>query len=151
MSSYHWIIQGVGIDTSKIRPYIDGEKLARFLYEYCDYNKKLCEVVEETNFGRDEDSVSILLTCSYELEFDDLADLLTYCDDTDSITCLDDGRGNSYFYYPPSMPWEYTKTEPRSLKEVHRRIIRAVKKITSLTDDEIDKMIDNDLYLAGCT
>lgn len=80
----------------------------------------------------------------------DLGDLLCYCDDTDSLTFCDDGVGNEYFYYPPSLPWHRTDAEPDSAEEVHRRIIKAVQKLTNLTDAEIDAMIDDDLYEVGC-
>ncbi len=145
MSHYHWIVQGVGIDTSKVKPYIDGEKFANVLYDYSDYNKKLYDGVKDTDFGRKDGSADYLLRPA--CEFDNLAELLTFCDDTNSIVYTYDGKGNSFFHYPPSMPWERTETEPQTIKEVHNRIIEAVKKITSLTDDEIDKMIDDDLYV----
>ena len=57
--------------------------------------------------------------------------------------------GGAYFYYPPSMPWHRTDSEPDTLDEVHKRIIKAVQVITDLTDEEIEQMIDDDLYVVG--
>ena len=47
------------------------------------------------------------------------------------------------------MPWHQTDTEPQSLEEVHKRIINAVQKITSLSNEDIAKMIDDELYVVG--
>lgn len=79
-----------------------------------------------------------------------IGDLLAHCDDTDTLTFCDDGDGNEYFYYPPSMPWHRTENEPDSAEEVHRRIIKAVQCLTDLSEAEIEKMIDDDLYVCGC-
>lgn len=73
-----------------------------------------------------------------------------HCDDTDTLTFCDDGDGNEYFYYPPSMPWHRTENEPDSAEEVHRRIIKAVQCLTDLSEAEIEKMINDDLYVCGC-
>ena len=85
----------------------------------------------------------------YGQPFDNIADLLTHCDDTDSITYGDDGEGSYYFYYPPSMPWEMRDTEPKNIQEVHNRIIAAVQQVADLESDEIDLMIDDDLHVVG--
>ena len=81
--------------------------------------------------------------------FNNLGDLLTHCDDTDSITYGDDGDGGSYFFYSPSMSWHHIANEPDSLEEVHRRIIKAVQVVINLSDHEVEAMIDDDLYVAG--
>lgn len=155
MSMYYWIIEGVGLDTDKIYPYLDQEKVVKLLHEQLPDDEWITKIV---NSGRYSD-----FTLKHDVydgktnlwdylhnAFDGgIGDLLAHCDDTDTITFCDNGEGCEYFYYPPSMPWHRTETEPDSVEEVHRRIIKAVQKLTNLTDAEIDALIDDDLYVVG--
>lgn len=144
MSVSYWMIEGVGIDTDKVEPFLDKVKLAKMLLGQLPDNEWLLEI--SANKKYDELDVQDFL---YGEPFGNLGDLLTHCDDTNSITYGDDGGGGSYFYYPPSMPWHRTATEPETLEEVHRRIIKAVQVVTNLSASEIETMIDDDLYVVG--
>lgn len=144
MSVSYWMIEGVGINTDKIEPFLDKEKLAQMLLEQLPDDEELLEI--SANKKYDELDVRDFL---YGNPFQNLGDLLTHCDDTDSITYGDDGESGSYFYYPPSMPWHRTETEPETLEEVHRRIIKAVQVVTNLSTSKIETMIDDDLYVVG--
>ena len=144
MSMCYWLIEGIGIDVEKIVPFLDKKDLAHFLLEQLPDDEELSSIVNDGRYeGMDYEEFT------GGNPFENLADMLTHCDDTDSLTFGDDGDGGLYFYYPPSMPWQRTKNEPDSVDEVHRRIIKAVKKITSLLDSEIEEMIDDDLYVVG--
>ena len=145
MSMCYWIIQGVGICADEIEEFINKEKLANKLLEQLPDDDELLSMVETKNYSK-LDIDDFLFGCP----FDNIAEVLWHCDDTDSLTYSDDGEGESYLYYPPSMPWHHTDTEPKSVEEVHKRIIDAVKKITTLSDEEISKMIDDELYIVGC-
>jgi len=142
------MIQGVGLDAEKVIPYLKKEKLARVLIEQLtnepNVAKKINQMIASGNF--DELNVYDYL---HGEPFDNIADLLTYCDNTDSITYGDDGEGGFYFYYPPSMPWEMRETEPKSVLEVHDRIIAAVQKVTDLDAETINQMIDDELNVVG--
>ncbi len=144
MSVSYWMIEGIGIDTDKIEPLINKEKLAKMLLEQLPDDEDLLKIIEGKKY--DELDVRDFL---YGEPFENLGDLLTHCDDTDSITYGDDGDGGAYFYYPPSMPWHRVLNEPDTLEEVHRRIIKAVQVITDLPSEEIETMIDDDLYVVG--
>lgn len=144
MSVSYWMIEGVGINTDKIESFLDKEKLAQMLLEQLPDDEDLLEI--SANKKYDELDVRDFL---YGSPFENLGDLLTHCDDTDSITYGDDGESGSYFYYPPSMPWHRTATEPETLEDVHRRIIKAVQVVTNLPASEIETMIDDDLYVVG--
>lgn len=145
MSFSYWLIEGIGIEAGKIEPFINKEKLAKLIIREIPDDESLIQMVKSNCY--DALDVDDFL---YGCPFDDLADLLTHCDDTDTITYGNDGENGSYFYYPPSMPWHRKQNEPRTLEEVHRRIIKAVKTITDLSSKEIEKMIDDDLYVVGC-
>lgn len=144
MSVSYWMIEGVGIDTDKIEPYINKEKLAKMLLEQLPDDEELLEIIANKKY--DELDLRNFL---YGEPFENLGDLLSHCDDTDSITYGDDGESGSYFYYPPSMPWHRMQGEPETLEEVHRRIIKAVQAITNLSNKEIEAMIDDNLYVVG--
>ncbi len=144
MSMSYWMIEGVGLNVDDIEPHINKEKAARFFYEQFPDDAELKDMIAANNYS------------SFDMEeyydgngFENLAEVLCFCDDTDSITFGDDGEGNAYFYYPPSMPWHHTATEPQTEQEVINRIIKAVQKITDMTEEEIKKVINNDLYVVG--
>lgn len=144
MSVSYWMIEGVGINTDKIEESINKEKLAAILLEQLPDDELVLDIIKKKAY--DWLDVHDFL-CGEP--FDNLGDLLTYCDDTDSITYGDDGEGGSYFYYPPSMPWHRVRDEPDTIDEVHRRIIKAVQVITDLSGEEIEAMIDDELYVVG--
>lgn len=145
MSMAYWMIEGIGIDTYKIESYLDKKKLANVLARQLPDDELINEIVRLEKYN--ELDIDDFL-CGEP--FNNLADILTYCDDTNTLTYGDDGEGGAYFYYPPSMPWHRVQNEPDSIEEVHRRIIDAVKELTILSDEQIEKMIDDDLYVMGC-
>lgn len=145
MSLSYWIIQGVGIPASEVYPHLNKRKLINFL------SKQLPDDEEVLEWKRKRDvSEFDIDDFLYGEPFENLADLLTHCDDTDSITYGDTGDGEAFFYYPPSMPWHHTETEPKTLEEVHQRIVDAVMVVTDLSAEEIESMINDDIYEVGC-
>ncbi len=145
MSVCYWMIEGIGIDVEKIRPHLNKRKLSNLLVE--QYPEE-----EEVLYWKGRRDIGTFDIDDYlhgDL-FDNLADLLTHCDDTDTLTCGDDGDGGCYFYYPPSIPWHCRVNEPKSQEEVHKRIVDAVMVVTDLSEAEIEKLIDDDLHVMGC-
>ena len=144
MSMATWVIHGIGLCANDIEPYIDNKKLTYMLREQLPDDEDLLSIIASEAY----DNLN-LDDYLYGYPFDNIADVLCFCDNTDTITYGDDGEGRFYFYYPMSMPWERSNAEPKSIEEVHERIIAAVKKITTLSYVDIDKMIDDDLYVIG--
>lgn len=145
MSMSYWMIEGVGLNVRDVEPHINTERMVKFFYEQLPDDEDLEDMIasgDYSSFDMDE--------YFYGNAFENLADVLCHCDDTDSITFGDDGDGGVYFYYPPSMHWYHTATEPQSEQEVIDRIVNAVQKIADMTKEEISKIIDNDLYVMGC-
>lgn len=144
MSVSYWVIEGVGINVNTIRPYLNKEKLVQFLTEQLPDDELVIEFEKKGT------------CCDLNIDdflhgdpFDNLADLLTFCDDSNSLNYGDDGESNEYLYYPPSLPWHRTGNEAETIEEVHRRIIKAVQRVTDLSDEEIEQMIDDELYVVG--
>ena len=148
MSMSYWMIKGVGLKTDEVMPYLNKEKVAKFLLEQLGNESEDVEILKRMLSSGHFNELNID-DYLHGMPFENFADVLTYCDDTDSITYGDDGEGDYYFYYPPSMPWEMRETEPKTIREVHDRIIVAVQKITDLTPEEIDLMIDDELNVVG--
>lgn len=144
MSTSYWMIEGIGLRALDVKPYINIEKAARFFHAQYPDDSDLAAMIAANDYS------------SFDLEsfyrsngFENLADVLCHCDDTGSTIFGDDGGGNVYFYYPPSMPWHRSDTEPQSKEEVIARIIKAVQKITDMSGEEIKAVIDTDLYAVG--
>lgn len=144
MSVSYWMIEGVGIDVDKIMPHLNKEKLAHFLAEQLPDDEIVTEIIEKEAYSDME-----IDDFMYGEPFDNLGDLLTHCDDSDSLSYGDDGESGAYLYYPPSLPWQRTENDPQTLEEVHRRIIKAVQRVTDLTSEAIEVMIDDNLYVVG--
>ena len=132
MSVSYWMIEGIGINANDVAPHINKEKAVRFFLKQLPEESDLADMIAANNYS------------SFDIEeyyygngFENLADVLCHCDDTDSLTFGDDGDGGAYFYYPPSMPWHHTSNEPQTEQEVIDRIIKAVQKITDMTEEEI--------------
>lgn len=145
MGTEYWVIKGVGINTERIREYLDKVALANFCYHHLLNDDELYELIRHENY--DDFDIEEYL---HGQPFDNLADLLTYCDDTDTLTYGEDKEGNSYLYYPPSMPWELRKEDPRTLSDAHDIIADAILKVTSeLSRGTLIEMIDDDLNELG--
>lgn len=144
MSMSYWIIEGIGFNVRGIEPHINTEKAVRFFYEQFPDDPDLADMIAANDYASFD-----MEAFYYGNGFENFADVLCHCDDTGSIIFGDDGDGNVYFYYPPSMPWLRTDTEPQSEQEVVARIVNAVQKITDMSEDEIKEIIDMDLYVVG--
>lgn len=139
MGVSYWAIIGIGIDAERLYPYLNPVKCAEFLNKEQDdlhFTPEMCT----------EDKLQFYLR-DLECPFEHFADMLTFCDDTDTLTFSTDECGDSYFYYPPSFPWDAVKNEPKSLEEVHQRIANAVNCLCDISREELEGLIDNDLYI----
>lgn len=136
MSSLYWICEGIGIRANELYPFLSTQKCIRLLKERLP-NKE----ISEDGFAIDD--------YLHSEPFENLADVFTFCDDTNSLTYGDNGEGESYLYYTPSYPWDRTENEPSSIKDVHERIIKAVLRLCDMTRDQVESLIDNDIYDVG--
>lgn len=96
MSVSYWLIEGVGLNADNIEPYINKENTVRFFCEQFPDEAELKDMIaagDYTSFDMEE--------YYYGNGFENLADVLCHCDDTDSLTFGYDGDGGAYFYYPP--------------------------------------------------
>ena len=144
MSLSYWMIEGIGLCTNDIEPHLDDKKVVRCISEAHPDDLELKSMLLRDDYSNFDvhDYIDNGL-------FNNVGDLLCFCDQTDSLTFCDDGEGNVYFYYPPSMPWERSVSDPKSEEEVIQRIISAVKGLTDLQDYEIREMIDRELCVVG--
>ncbi len=137
MSMSYWMCQGVGVRTNELLPFLSTQKCVQFMKTQLPD-----EDIQEDKFDIDD--------YLYGEPFDNLADMFTFCDDTDSLTYGDNGEGEYYFYYTPTYPWERTDNEPTSIEEVHKRIIDAVLCLCDTTAEQVNALIDDDIYDLGC-
>ena len=131
-----WICAGVGIRDSVIYPHLNLAKC----------RQEIQKILPDEQISQNRFDLSDYM---YGSPFDNLGEFLTYFDDTDTITYGDNGNGESFFYYTRSFPWEHTWNEPRTIEEVHRRIVDAVSKVCDLSREEIDALIEDDIYEEG--
>ena len=144
MSLSYWMIEGIGLCANDIEPHLDNEKVVKCISEVHPDDLEL-----KTMILRDDYSNFDVHDYIDNGLFENVGDLLCFCDDTDSLTFCNDGDVNTYFYYPPSMPWERSVSDPKNEEEVIQRIISAVKGLTDLQDYEIREMIDRQLCVVG--
>lgn len=136
MSVETWICSGIGLRSSVIYPYLDMNKCREVIQTQLPE-----ETVPRNRFNLDD-----YIDGS---PYYGLGDFLTALDDTDTITYGDNGNGEQFFYYVRSYPWEHLPNEPKTLGEVHERIIDAVSKVCNLSREKIDSLIEDDIYEEG--
>lgn len=137
MSVNYWIVEGIGIATSVLKAHLNTQKCIDLIKEQSNGelqpDKKGFDI-ENYFFGA---------------LFENLADMLCHCDDTGTLTWGNNVDGECYFLYPPSYPWNRMENEPNSITEVHERIKDAVQCLCSLTREQIEEYIDDDIYEIG--
>ena len=129
---------GVGIATSKLKPHLDTSKCIKFIKEQSN---------DELHTDGIEFCIDDYLRGNL---FENLAEMLCCCDDTDTLTWESNGDGEYYFYYTPTYSWHRRKNEPNSIEEVHERIIIAVQRLCNLPKELVEQLINDDIYEYGC-
>ena len=137
MSMSYWMNEGVGIRCDDIFDHLDKHKCYLVVQEQLPD-----EEIDEEGFELDD--------FLYGDAFENIADFLCCLDDDDIFTFGDSGDGQYYFLYPPTYPWGRREKEPKSLEEVHSRIVSILLKVTDLTPQEAEALIDDDIYEYGC-
>ena len=137
MSMIYWMNEGIGIRASDLYPHLDRHKCCLFVR-----SELPGEVIPEEGFDLED-------YMGFEV-YDNLGDFMCHVDDSGMMTYGDSGDGESYFLYPPSYPWCLRENEPMSPQAVHDIIVRAVLKVTNLTEEQAEALIDDDIYEYGC-
>lgn len=148
MSVSYWEIKGVGICAEDVMHALNKKKLVLKLLELLhdkDSQGLLRRVISDGRYEEFDVEGEFFFGNPYE----NMAELLVECEGTDSFTYSDDGFSRSYFYFPPAMPWEHLKLDPKTREETHIRIIRAVQSVTDLSAKEIEELIDDNLDVVG--
>jgi len=137
MSMCYWMNEGVGVRGSDIYWNLDKHKC--FLAVKSQLPD---EDINEDKFDLDD--------YLHGEVFQNIGDFLCHLDDDGIFTYGDDGDGQSYFLYPPSYPWNRSDNEPQTLAEVHEKLIKVILKVTNLSMEEAEELIDDDIYEYGC-
>lgn len=116
MSSNNCLIYGIGICCEDIEIYLDRDKCIKAAQEFSpnpiEVDGRIFNIHDYIQGN----------------PFDGMGELLCKCDFTGTTIYAYDDWGCSYFYYPPTFPWNRLKNEPQSIKEVHDIIIKSVGK-----------------------
>ena len=142
MSVCHWVVEGIGLEVGKLWNYLSKEKCLAFLENECGYE---FTDEEKKNFSIDDEFEDFI-----DGKYMNVAEAFCACDETGFMTFGDDGDGGCYFIYPPKYPWQCKENEPKSIDEVHKIIKDAVHKLCDISDEELEYLIDNDIYEYGC-
>lgn len=136
----YWVIRGVGICADDV--VLNDLKLRTFLLEQF---RDDMDTINEINRMETIDINAFL----YGEPYSNIAELLTECDDTGTMTYDDDGEGYSYFLFAPRMPWEFKNGMPMTIDQCHDIIVRAVQKVSDMTREQILGIIDDHLHVVG--
>lgn len=141
MGMEYWVDQGIGVRSSRLRPHLDKQKC------YCVIKELLSDDDKDISF--DEFDIDDYL---YGDPFDTLGDVLCQLDDTNILTYGSSGEmsDDDYLYYPPCFPWYHPPKEPQSLQEVHEIITGVLQRVTNLSKEKCEKLIEDNLYEVGC-
>ena len=142
MGVSNWMVEGIGLKANRLYPFLNREKCIAKLIEQLEE-----ELHEEILEDKDNFNINDYMRGN---PFQNIADLLCHCDDSNRLTYGDDGDGEYYLLYPPTYPWLMQENEPQSIEEVHELLKKAVKCLCDITDEQIEELIDDDLYEYGC-
>ena len=150
MSMTYWMIEGVGINTDTIWNRLDDKKVVQFLtQEFPDEVTATEAEAALAAIARGESCPINIRDYLHGEPLDCLGEALALCDDTEILIYGNDCE-TEYVYYPPTMPWQRCAFDPTSIDDVHKRIIKAVQKLTDMTSNEIEGLIDDYLHVVGC-
>lgn len=127
MSATYWTIDGYGLDANELKRFINTGKCVSFLQGQLNNPD-----IKESDFNLDD--------YLYSSPYDCFAEMLTYLDDTDSLTYCNGCDERSFLYYPATYPWHMSDTDPRSEYEVRERIYNAVSQIFDVDKRTLDDM-----------
>ena len=137
MSSSYSATIGIGINAKELIDYINPQKCIDFISVLTEGKIK----PELKGFDIND------YLCRDICNIDSFAELLTYCDETGVLLySIDNEESREFLLYSPSYPWERCEDEPESIEDVHKLIIKTVKVICDLSDEEIEKLIDDEIY-----
>ena len=55
-----------------------------------------------------------------------------------------------YLFYPRKYPWEMKKDEPKTIQKVHKIIIDTVLLVCDMTREQVENLINDDIYETYC-
>ena len=134
MSMCYWMCEGIGVRTNKLLPHLNADKCIKLIKN--EFGDEFINNEKEFNIN---DYI-------HGEPFENLAIMLCHCDDTNVLTCRDAENDEYFLCYTPSYPWERRTNEPTSIEEVREIIKDAVQRICNLTREEIETMIDDDIF-----
>ena len=153
MSMCHWVTEGIGIEfDGRIFERISADKVLKKLEkpDSKEYQELVTDVQAAKSQTQEVELIDEYLTealdWSYGRQWPELASKDVTC----HLAADNDGGERSFLYFPPLMPWEVTEDTPKSIDAVHKLLVDCVQSITDMSEEEIESLIDNDLYEYGC-
>ncbi len=145
MSFNYFTIEGIGVTESSIAPFVNPKKVIECI-------KKLCpsELEEIENDTKDIDDIDELenivdgYICSGGY-YKSICEMLAYMND-ENFLLFDSSDDEDYLFYPRKYPWEMKKDEPKTLQEVHEIIIDTVLLVCDMTREQVENLINDDIY-----
>ncbi len=135
MSSSYGVVYGYGIPVDGLGDRVVPEKFIKFCREKGIWFDEDDRIIEEDGF--DSTIIVDCLSGSYTSVEEVFADL----DDTGLLDYDNGEMWGGYLLYYPTYPWNKGVRVAESKEQVENAIIKAVQKLTDLTDDEIKDKI----------
>lgn len=129
MSTCYWMIEGIGILTNRLIPFLDKVKYTELIKKEFSFSLTEEQLLEDLDY---------------------VAEALCKCDDTQTLAHSFNEDGENFLFYPKSFSWERRKKEPDCIADVHKNIIDAVLCLCNMTREQVEEMIDDSIYEVGC-
>ena len=149
MSVSHWVCQGIGVEQGDLMLLLDGDKLKSIA---CDVTDD--ELEDKHCFSKltNDEKVGVLYDVYIEENYDwQLMGAFQEKDTKNVLICCCDGSDKYFLLYPPRYPWEESGGFT-SQDEVVKYIYNLLRPYCrdDVTEDELLKIIDVDIYEHGC-
>lgn len=145
MSFNYFTIEGIGVTESNIAPFVNPKKVIECIKKLCP--SELEDIENDTNGVDDIDELENIVDgyiCSGGY-YKSICEMLVYMND-ENFLLFEPSNDEDYLFYPRKYPWEMKKGEPKTLQEVHEIIIDAVLLVCDMTREQVENLIDDDIF-----
>lgn len=144
--------EGIGFSVDDLMPILDSEKIRLHM---CETDKTYTE--EENHewfksYSKMSQSEKLSEIISRYEEDESFGHIFFGADTLNVLCASDNGDGKQFILYPPSYPWNEEMQVLKSIDSVKEYLCEVVMNFTldSVTEDDLIKLIDTDIYEVGC-
>lgn len=142
MSQCKWHICGVGVNLDDIQ--FDPNRVIKCIKKMDPEVNETCLKNEYAEFC-DANAFFAFQNVVEQCTHYSVIDIVLAGDNSSYLSCTSDEDDSYYLFLQPVFPWEATEQYPKSWTEARQAIISTLQVLSSMTEEEIEEVIDEEL------